>query len=91
MLVPPWEQLELHHISNKTLSVRLAAAPGPYRLVQAHAVGRAPAGLPQLAPAGVRDPDAGQRAVQLVEELVEDAVQGLSTLSLETLRWLRSA
>ncbi|KAF1922115.1 uncharacterized protein M421DRAFT_10834 [Didymella exigua CBS 183.55] len=32
-----------------------------------------------------------QRAVQLVEELVEDAVQGLSTLSLETLRWLRSA
>jgi hypothetical protein len=35
-------------------------APGPYRLVQAHAVGRAPAGPPQLAPAGVRDPDAGQ-------------------------------
>jgi hypothetical protein len=31
------------------------------------------------------------RAVQLVEELVEDAVRGLSTLSLETLRWLRSA
>jgi hypothetical protein len=32
-----------------------------------------------------------QRAVQLVEEPVEDAVQGLSTLSLETLRWLHSA
>lgn len=31
-----------------------------------------------------------QRVVQLVEELVEEAVQGLSTLSLETLRWLRS-
>jgi hypothetical protein len=31
-----------------------------------------------------------QRVVQLVEELVEQAVQGLSTLSLETLRWLWS-
>lgn len=28
--------------------------------------------------------------MQLVDELVEQAVQGLSTLSLETLRWLRS-
>ena len=31
-----------------------------------------------------------QRVVQLVEELVEEAVQGLSTLSIDTLRWLRS-
>ena len=36
------------------------------------------------------DEPALQRVVQLVEELVEQAVQGLSTLSLETLRWLRS-
>lgn len=31
-----------------------------------------------------------QRVVELVEELVEEAVQGLSTLSRDTLRWLRS-
>jgi hypothetical protein len=36
------------------------------------------------------DEPALQRVVQLVEEMVEQAVQGLSTLSLETLRWLRS-
>jgi hypothetical protein len=38
----------------------------------------------------VSDEPALQRVVQLVEELVEQAVQGFSTLSLETLRWLRS-
>lgn len=32
-----------------------------------------------------------QRVVQLVEGLVEEAVQGLSTLPRDTLRWLRSA
>jgi hypothetical protein len=31
-----------------------------------------------------------QRVVKIVEELVEEAVQGLSTLSIETSRWLRS-
>jgi hypothetical protein len=36
------------------------------------------------------DEPALQQVVQLVEELVEGAVQGLTTLSLETLRWLRS-
>jgi hypothetical protein len=36
------------------------------------------------------DEPALQQVVQLVEELVEEAVQGLTTLSLETLRWLRS-
>jgi hypothetical protein len=36
------------------------------------------------------DEPALQCVVQLVEELLEQAVQGLSTLSLETLRWLRS-
>jgi hypothetical protein len=37
------------------------------------------------------DEPALQQVVQLVEELVEEAVQRLSTLSLETLRWLRSS
>lgn len=32
-----------------------------------------------------------QRVIQLIEELVEEAVQGLSTLPRDTLRWLRSA
>jgi hypothetical protein len=36
------------------------------------------------------DKPALQQVVQLVEELVEEAVQGLTILSLETLRWLRS-
>jgi hypothetical protein len=39
----------------------------------------------------IRMPGKGEPQLQRAVQLVEDAVQGLSTLFLETLRWLRSA